>query len=318
MNLIPEDAAVEQLRSGRLVVVPTETVYGLAANAFDAKAVARIFEVKNRPTFNPLIVHVATVEQLRPLTQSVSPMAFALAKRFWPGPLTLVLRKSDRIPEMVTAGGPLVAVRVPSHPVMQSILRAVDFPLAAPSANPSQGLSPTLPEHIAESILNAGIDVVDGGPCAHGVESTIVDLTERHPVCLRLGAIPLEEIEKVTGPLNVATDVASPRAPGMQKRHYAPTVPLKLVEATATWPLTASQLSPHAALLSPFAKDPQGFSVVEILSRQNNLVEAAANLFPALHRLQQARPSCIYAVLAPEEGLGRAINDRLRRAAAQD
>jgi L-threonylcarbamoyladenylate synthase len=313
--------AAEALRRGELVGMPTETVYGLAGNAVDTAALARIFEVKRRPFFDPLIVHVAERADLDDLCE-VSPEAEILMGAFWPGPLTLVLAKKGSVPDLATSGLPSVAVRMPAHPVARALLRAAGLALAAPSANPFGGLSPTRAEHVATA-FESGIDcILDGGPCEIGVESTVVGWEDGEPCLLRAGGVSLEALQQALGKkfraAQAITEASQAQtSPGALPWHYAPRTPLRLLES-----LDAREdiIAPTAGLLwfGPEAPTglPQGFASVENLSAQGNLPEAAANLFAALHRLDASGLNVIYAVLVPESGLGRAINDRLRKAAA--
>ncbi len=318
-NVVPasEEAilrAVGLLREGRVVGLPTETVYGLAADGLNPLALARIFEVKQRPLFDPLILHFADAEAAFLLAEHVPEMARRLAARFWPGPLTLVLPKKEIVPDLATSGLPNVALRVPAHPVAQALLRAFGGPLAAPSANRFGRISPTDAHAVHLELGDAVPLILDGGPCAVGLESTVIDLSGEHPLLLRAGGIPLEEIEAITGPLQRATPVDDhPLAPGQLKHHYAPRKPLRLVNHADKIP---SQ--PDIGWLA-FGSKVQSSSfagVMENLSPTNNLREAAANLFRALRTLDDhLRVSAIYAIPLPAHDLGLAINERLERAA---
>lgn len=308
--------AAEALQKGGLVGMPTETVYGLAGNARDPAALARIFEVKRRPFFDPLIVHVAERAELDDLCE-VSPEAETLMRVFWPGPLTLVLAKKSTVPDLATSGLPSVAVRMPAHPVARALLRASGLALAAPSANPFGALSPTRPEHVA-SAFETGIDcVLDGGPCSVGVESTVLGWEDGEPRLLRAGGVPLEALQQALGKtIRAGEDApglpkAAQASPGSLPWHYAPRTPLRLV-APGALPKT------RAAGLLCFgeAGNSREYARVENLSPTGNLVEAAANLFAALHRLDSSGLEILHAALVPDSGLGRAINDRLRKAAA--
>jgi L-threonylcarbamoyladenylate synthase len=314
------------LRAGGLVAIPTETVYGLAANALDPRAVAKIFAAKDRPLFDPLIVHLADETWWPRVVAEFPPLARRLAGRFWPGPLTLVLPKSDAIPDLVTAGLPTVGIRVPDHPLTQALLRLVDLPLAAPSANPFGRLSPTTAGHVRRQLGDRVDLILDGGPCRVGVESTIVQLTDGEPTLLRPGGVSLEAIEALIGPVRRPdrSPQDKPAAPGMLDSHYAPRTKLRIVEAIPPVPP-----SPRTGLLVltgeiPLSGDARssgggigssGFAELEVLSPASDLVEAASNFFQALHRLDQAGLDLILAVPFPDEGLGRALNDRLERAA---
>lgn len=304
--------AARRIKESGVVAFPTETVYGLGANAFDAQAVARIFEIKQRPHFDPLIVHVCSADQLELVTNGVSPMAKALIDEFWPGPLTLILPKSRQVPDLVTSGLPTVAVRMPRHPLALELIRRAGVPLAAPSANPFGSTSPTTAQHVLDQLGGKADLVLDGGPCSVGVESTIVSLAGEQPVLLRTGGVALEDIEHVTGPLKRAAHSSDrPAAPGQLSRHYAPKTPLVLREHILSAP--GSGRTGLLTLRPP--ENPQGFVVIEMLSEDGDLREAAANLFAAMHRLDKAGLDLILAQRLPDSGLGCAINDRLQRAA---
>mgnify|MGYP000123796944 CR=1 FL=1 len=307
--------AARLLRAGRLVAFPTETVYGLGADAFNALAVARIFEVKNRPTFDPIIVHIADTAQLTELVREVPDTGRRLIEKFWPGPLTLVLPKTEKVPDIVTAGLPTVAVRMPAHPVALALIRAADCPVAAPSANPFGYLSPTTAEHVVAQLDDKVDLILDGGACPVGVESTVLDLTAGVPTVLRPGGLAVEDIEQVIGPVRVATAPSDrPKSPGQLPRHYSPRTPL-VIFADGRYPDPAGRRAGLLLLARP-SQRPAGFAAVEWLSEAGDLREAAANLFAALHRLDRAGLDIIYAQAVPEVGLGRAIMDRLRKAAA--
>ncbi len=324
-SLISTDVAraAELLREGRLVAFATETVYGLGANALDERAVARVFEAKNRPHFDPLIVHFADQQWLDRLVTSVPNAAWQLADEFWPGPLTLVLPKSEIVPDLVTSGLPSAAVRMPSHPLALGLLRAVDLPIAAPSANPFGQISPTSAEHVAET-LGDGVDLIlDGGACSVGVESTVVGFDDGTTCILRHGGLTQEEIERVVGPIQSRQNSASGPAesPGILPQHYAPRTPLGMFERSdlsADSPLRQSLTEERTGLLL-LEPDPDthGFDSVEVLTSDGNLRDAAAAFFAALRRLDAAGIEQILALPFPDEGLGRALNDRLRRACHQ-
>ncbi|MEQ8701643.1 MAG: L-threonylcarbamoyladenylate synthase [Bauldia litoralis] len=308
------DAAIARagslLRAGRLVAFPTETVYGLGADATDDRAVASIFAAKGRPRFNPLIVH-APDRATHEVNAVFDRRARAVADRFWPGALTLVLpRRADAgLSLLVSAGLETVAVRVPDHPVARALMAAAARPIAAPSANRSGAVSPTTAAHVAASLGTAVDLILDGGACPGGLESTVLDLTGATPRILRPGLVPRGEIEAEVGPVGVSTTGDPVAAPGMLESHYAPDRPVRL---NATAPA-----GPGEALLAFGAPVPAGFARVENLSASGELVEAAANLFRLLHALDDPAVSAIAVMPIPEEGLGEAINDRLRRAAAE-
>lgn len=306
--------AAEILRRGGIVAFPTETVYGLGADALSPAACARVFAVKRRPRFDPLIVHIAGVDALAQLSSSVDDRARRLAAAFWPGPLTLVLPKTDAVPDIVCAGLPTVAVRVPAHPVARALIVAAGRPVAAPSANPFGYISPTLAAHVDEQIGSEVDLILDGGPCEMGVESTIVDLSGERALLLRPGATETERIEAVIGALERPSASEAPRAPGQLAGHYAPRTPIVLLAGRAT-----AATAPRLGLLAFGLLEPEtarSYAAVEILSASGDLREAAANLFAAMHRLDRLGLDAIHAEPVPPEGLGLAILDRLGRAAA--
>jgi L-threonylcarbamoyladenylate synthase len=395
------DRAGRLLANGQLVAFPTETVYGLGANALDETAVAGIFQAKGRPSFDPLIVHCSGPEQALALAASVPPAARQLAAAFWPGPMTLVLEKFPAtgfsvqvsrsgsapeptaadpsragqqphrpenqkketaneqqetgnekrpIPDLVTAGLPTVALRVPGHPVARAMIEAAGVPIAAPSANRFGGISPTRAEHVAGELGQAVAMILDGGPCEAGVESTVIAVSQDQPPrVLRLGGLTVEQIEQAVGPVTVQTSSSqpgqdeadgaapgnrreptpphndnaqpSPQAPGMLDRHYAPTTPLRIIADLTAEKLVNIAKNQRVAVLL-FADRPELFEAIadyaeawETLSPAGDLQEAAANLFAAMRRLDGAGVELILAEPAPDRGLGRAINDRLHRAA---
>jgi L-threonylcarbamoyladenylate synthase len=306
--------AAAALLAGRLVVVPTETVYGLAANALDPLAVARIFAAKGRPSDNPVIVHVADAEAAHRLTGEWPDGAHQLARRFWPGPLTMVLPRSPAVPDIVSNGLPTVAVRVPDHPVAAALLRASGVPIAAPSANVSGRPSPTLVEHAIHDLGDAVDIYLDGGPCEVGVESTIVGWAEGHHLVFREGGIPIERIEPVFGRLGHARPASRPVAPGMKYRHYAPRAPLVLVtpgEVERTW----RSAGPTAVALVSEESGLRGLRVTVVGSRTDD-ARWARDLFALLRAADATSPSAIVVEAIPERGLGRAVMERLRKAAA--
>lgn len=312
-NVVPATAEAileggELLQRGQLVAFPTETVYGLGGDATDDKAVAAIFEAKGRPAFNPLIVHTASRKAAEAVAQ-FDDRARAVAARHWPGPLTLVLPRARDCTVSLLAGAGLetIAVRVPGHPIAHALLNAVGRPVAAPSANRSGAVSPTHAEHVAAELGDAVSLILDGGPCPVGIESTVLDLSGEAPCLLRPGAVTAEAIEAEIGALQVEDGTHGVRAPGQIASHYAPKAPLRL---------GCADPRPGEALLAFGAQVPGGFETVLNLSETGDLREAAANLFAHLHALDEAEVNGIAAMPIPEEGLGRAINDRLRRAAA--
>jgi len=316
--------AAERLRKGEPVAFPTETVYGLGANALDPVAVARVFEVKGRPAFDPLIVHVATPETLADLVgaeDAADPRVAALQRSFWPGPLTLVLRKRAVIPGIVTAGLDTVAVRMPDHPVALALIRAAGVPVAAPSANPFGRVSPTRATHVARQLGDRVGLILDGGPCRVGVESTVVLLAEGRAALLRPGGLSLEAIEAEIGPLEVPSEGdARSLSPGRGGSHYAPRPPILLaaphepVRAGRHERLGLLAASEAGRTLAQRLGGP--FTAIEVLAPDGDPILSAANLFDALHRLDEAGVDRIVAQPVTESGLGRAVMDRLRRAAA--
>ncbi len=298
----------EKLREGGIVAFPTESVYGLGAIAWDAAAVARVFEAKRRPSFDPLIVHVLDRRMLAQVAAEVPPAAEALIERFWPGPLTIVVRKSAAIPGIVTAGLESVAVRMPSHPVARALLESAKAPIAAPSANPFGYLSPTRAEHVVRALGDAVDLVLDGGPATWGIESTIVAF-DPQPALLRPGAIAAEEIEAVIGPLQRGPSPDLPAAPGQLPRHYSPRTPIRVARLAG---VEAEERVRAGALA--FREPAGGYAAVRVLSPGGDMREAAARLFDALHELDAMGLECIYAEPVEERGLGVAIADRLRRA----
>ena len=311
------EPAVDWLLRGACVAIPTETVYGLAANALDPAAVVKIFEVKNRPAFDPLIVHVPDLEATARYAEAFPAALRALAERFWPGPLTLLLPKRALIPDLVTSGLPRVALRMPAHPLALRLLRSLPFPLAAPSANPFGYISPTTAQHVYDQLQGKIPYILDGGPCTIGVESTIVGFEDGRPVVYRLGGLALEDIEAVAGPVVVALNQSSnPAAPGMLKTHYAPRKLLILGNIGEN----IARFGDRKTGLLWFQNPGGGFDSKRqtILSETGNLAEAAQNLFAALRMLDESDVDLILAEPCPETGLGRAINDRLRRAAVRD
>ncbi|MGH7047861.1 MAG: L-threonylcarbamoyladenylate synthase [Stellaceae bacterium] len=299
--------AAELLRAGELVALPTETVYGLGADATNERAVAAIFAAKGRPRFNPLIVHVPGLTAAAAVAELDS-RARNLAASFWPGPLTIVLprRAQSGLSLLASAGLDTVAVRVPAHPVALAVLEAVGRPIAAPSANRSGRVSPTEAAHVVAELGDRVGLILDGGACPVGVESTVLDLSGAAPVLLRPGGVTLEQLRVVVGPITTVT--AGPlRSPGLLASHYAPGLPLRL---------DAYEVRPDEALLAFGSDAPPGGGAVEWLSRSGDLTEAAANLFAMLRRLDRPDFTGIAVMPVPDHGLGRAINDRLRRAAA--
>ena len=310
--------ASQLLRDGKLVGIPTETVYGLAGNALNPDAVTAIFEVKRRPSFDPLIVHVGNLEQVRRYTRFFPEELTALADAFWPGPLTILLPKVDEIPDLVTSGLDTVAVRIPGHALTRELLLNLDFPLAAPSANPFGYISPTRASHVQDQLGDAIPYILDGGDCAVGLESTIVGVEDGQVIVYRLGGIPVSAIEQIVGQVLILPQSSSnPKSPGMLKSHYAPKTPVMLGELdtlVAEFNLKGESFG-ILSFRKTFPDVPEERQVV--LSPSGDLGEAARNLFSGMRLLDKADVSVILAEELPEKDLGKAINDRLRRAAAK-
>ncbi|MFN8344346.1 MAG: L-threonylcarbamoyladenylate synthase [Spirosomataceae bacterium] len=309
--------AKQLLQSGQVVGIPTETVYGLAGNAFDDDAVLKIFTVKNRPQFDPLIVHTDSLHKLSAFIADFPEKARKLADAFWPGPLTLLLPKSDMISDLVTSGLSSVAVRLPNHPLTLELLSALDFPLAAPSANPFGYISPTSAGHVDQQLGKKIPYILDGGESRVGIESTIVGFEGDEAIVYRQGGTSVESLEKVIGPVRVMThSTSNPKAPGMLKSHYSPRKPLFI--------------SNFDTLLTHYSKEKIGYLSFQklfdalpadnqrILSPSGGYAEAAKHLFSYLRQLDSLPLDVIFAELLPEKDLGRAINDRIRRAAVRD
>jgi L-threonylcarbamoyladenylate synthase len=301
------------LSRGELVAIPTETVYGLAANALDPVAVARIFTVKNRPDFDPLIVHVADMDAVDQYVDFIPLKARRLASLNWPGPLTLVLKKKPNIPDIVTAGMDTVGIRCPDHVLSRQLLKELPFPLAAPSANPFGYVSPTRAEHVNDQLGDKIQYILDGGPCTVGIESTIIGFETDTPIVYRLGGLGLEKIESLIGKVELNLNSSSnPKAPGQLTSHYAPRKKIivgNLEELLQKYPA-------HCSGILSFSTDfhsPLQF----ILSPAGNLEEAAKNLFSALRKFDKMDVDVVLAERVPDIGVGRAINDRLRRAATE-
>jgi L-threonylcarbamoyladenylate synthase len=309
------DHCAQLLRKGEVIGVPTETVYGLAGNALVESSVRKIFEVKGRPLIDPLIVHFHSIKEAEAHVV-FNQLARDLAARFWPGALTLVLPKKATIPNLVTAGLSSVAVRVPGHPIFRSLLERLDFPLAAPSANPFGYVSPTLAEHVAATLGKRIVAVIDGGACEHGVESTIVDLRDpAAPKILRPGPISAQELGiQVVEIKKEATDEKAQAAPGMLTQHYSPNTPITLF----THGEHPARVSDSEAVLYNAKPATNDVSTNTFwLSENSDLVEIAHNLFMLIQKLDHANYTALHVERAAEQGIGVAINDRLTRAAAK-
>lgn len=313
--------AAQTLRRGGLVAFPTETVYGLGAHALDPDAVARIYAAKGRPGYNPLIVHLANADAARALTSAWPAEADALAAAFWPGPLTLVLPKDDRVPDAVTAGLPSVALRVPAHPVAHALLRAAGIPVAAPSANRSTEVSPTTAQHVARS-LGGRVDViVDGGPCPVGIESTVLSLAGPVPTLLRPGTISVDDLRPVIGevalPSTAPEATAARPSPGMMDRHYAPRAELRLfVEGKTEAEMMRQLLGSTAVLvLQANARDAAVLPGATIIQMPADPAAYAARLYSLLHELDDRGFRRIWVQQPPDAPAWAGVRDRLRRAA---
>jgi len=307
--------AKQLLENGQLVAIPTETVYGLAANALNEKAVLSIFETKQRPSFDPLIVHVAGMDEVEKYAFWHNDKLKKLAHNFWPGPFTLLLPKKDIIPDIVTSGLSQVAIRVPNHEITLDLLKNISFPLAAPSANPFGYISPTTAQHVNQQLGDKIEYILDGGPCAVGLESTIIGVEDDKVCVYRLGGLALEEIEQLIGKVELQLNQSSnPVAPGQLKSHYAPRKPL-LIGVLKN--LMLQHQNKMIGVLTFGKKEVHNKNVLEFnLSPSENMNEAALNLFKMMRLADESEAQIILTEYLPEEGLGRAINDRLKRAAS--
>ena len=311
--------AIKLLETNEVIGLPTETVYGLAGNAFSTEAVTKIFEVKNRPTFDPLIVHTSSIERISDFVREIPVKAKLLAERFMPGPLTLLLPKKENISDLVTSGLETVAVRIPNHPLALELLRNLDFPLAAPSANPFGYISPTSAQHVDNQLGTKIKYILNGGECAVGIESSIIGFNGDEIVVYRKGGLAIEDIESVVGKVQIQEYSSSnPQAPGMLKSHYAPRTKLIILNSKPEYRPFRLHNSKTAFL---GFKDFQPNIPREnqlILSPTGDFREAAKNLFAYMRALDARGFDIIYAEFLPEMDLGRAINDRIRRAATQE
>lgn len=301
--------AKQLLETGKLVAIPTETVYGLAANALDKEAVLSIYKTKNRPSFDPLIVHIGSTKWLSKLTTEVPSSALDLITSFWPGPLTVILPKSNLVPDLVTSGLPFVGIRMPRHPVTLELLQSLDFPLAAPSANPFSYVSPTTAQHVADQLGNKIEYILDGGPCIVGLESTIVSFEEPdHPKILRFGGIDQVAIQEVIGPVSVSiSNNSNPSAPGQLDKHYATGKPTHLVNK----PYELLQFNQDTVFTIGYGEGLFDYN----LSPTQNLDEMAQQLFTALRLADASAQPEVAIAKVPDMGIGQAINDRMTRAA---
>ncbi len=303
------------LESGELVGIPTETVYGLAGNAFDVNAVLKIFEVKERPIFDPLIVHVPDIEMVMKCVVDIPALAADLIASFWPGPLTIIFKKKNCIPDLVTSGLDTVGMRMPLHPLTLELLQDLQFPLAAPSANPFGYISPTSAQHVIDQLGNKIPYILDGGNCSIGLESTIIEIKEKTCFVYRLGGLTLEDLKKVANKVELRINSSSnPKAPGMLKNHYAPTKPFYIADINE---VSFKYPDKKIAYLFFTKSNTAYFQNVEsiALSTNQNLKEAAHSIFSLMRMLDGRNDiDIIVAETVPEIGIGRAINDRMRRA----
>ena len=308
--------AARLLKKGEVVAIPTETVYGLAGNAFEPKALAKIFAAKERPTFDPLIVHIADIAQLTDIAKDIPDSAYKLAEAYWPGPMTIILPKKDCIPDLCTSALPSVAVRFPSHPIAQAIIRESGLPLAAPSANLFKHVSPTTAEHVAAQLADRIAGIVDGGPCSVGVESSIISLAGEKPTVLRPGAITPEMFAKVLGDVAIKESTSKPGqpmlAPGQCDTHYRPQVPLYYGEVPAGYTL------PEHTVRIAFGTQTGPIHATVNLSATGDMVEATSKLYAFMHDLDKSEYDLILVDPIPNTGVGMALNDRLKRASIKN
>jgi len=303
--------AASLIKAGEIVAIPTETVYGLAANALNETAVAKIFSAKQRPSFDPLIIHLPTLDEVHQYVKAIPDQLLSIMNDHMPGPLTILLEKKDIIPDITTAGLNRVAVRIPQHPIAQSLLTKLSFPLAAPSANPFGYISPTTAQHVSDQLGDQVSYILDGGPCEVGLESTIIGVEVGRPTVFRKGGLSIDIVREYLPDVVVKDhSTSNPSAPGMLKSHYAPSVPLKIVESFT--------LDKHRVGYITFGEDLRisDDSTYYNLSSNKNFQEAAQNLFRVMRLLDQQDLTELQVKLLPEIDLGIAINDRLRRAAA--
>lgn len=303
--------AARLLKEGEVVAIPTETVYGLAGNAFEPKALAKIFAAKERPTFDPLIVHIADIAQLTDIAKDIPDAAYKLASAYWPGPMTMILPKKDCIPDLCTSGLPSVAMRFPSHPVAQAIIKESGLPLAAPSANLFKHVSPTTAEHVAAQLADRIAGIVDGGACSVGVESSIISLVGE-PTVLRPGAVTPEMFAKILGEVKVKESTSKPgqamAAPGQCDTHYKPQVPLYFGKVPEGFTLPA-----HTVRIA-FGNQEGPIPATVNLSKTGDMTEATAKLYAYMHDLDLPEYDLILVDPIPNTGVGMALNDRLKRA----
>ena len=307
--------AARLLKEGEVVAIPTETVYGLAGNAFEPKALAKIFAAKERPTFDPLIVHIADIAQLTDIAKDIPDSAYKLAEAYWPGPMTIILPKKDCIPDLCTSALPSVAVRFPSHPIAQAIIKESGLPLAAPSANLFKHVSPTTAEHVAAQLADRIAGIVDGGPCSVGVESSIISLAGE-PTVMRPGAITPEMFKAILGEVKIKESTSKPGqpmlAPGQCDTHYRPQVPLYYGEVPAGYTL------PEHTVRIAFGTQTGPIPATVNLSATGDMVEATSKLYAFMHDLDKSEYDLILVDPIPNTGVGMALNDRLKRASIKN
>ncbi|MFT5715682.1 MAG: L-threonylcarbamoyladenylate synthase [Flavobacterium sp.] len=316
MTIISSDIskAIEILNNEDVIAIPTETVYGLAGNIYSEKAIRKIFQVKQRPFFNPLIVHIESIDKIDEVVSEFPPKAQKLAEAFWPGSLTLILPKKSNIPDVITAGKDTVGVRVPNHPITLSLLKQLSFPLAAPSANPFNRISPTSSLHVEGYFKSSISMVLEGGECKNGIESTIIGFENNDALLYRLGSISIEEIEKVIGKIQVKNkSETTPTAPGMLAKHYAPRTKTYLVTDVEKF-IRGFENKRIGILRFKDQMNASSIEHLEVLSKSGDLKEAASKLYNTLHKLDSLNLDMIVAERFPDFGLGKSINDRLERA----
>ena len=310
--------AKKELVKNKLIAIPTETVYGLAGNAYNETALIQIFKLKNRPFYNPLIVHIKSASCINDVAIDIPKSAMILAEKFWPGSLTLILKKQPHISDLITAGKDTVAVRVPNHPLALALLDKLDFPLAAPSANPFGSISPTNADHVFNYFGEKLEVILDGGECEKGLESTIIGFENEQPILYRHGSISVEEIEKITGKISAITNSEkTPNAPGMLSRHYAPNTDTYLTNNVIELIKFFNGKKIGILVFKNHIHDKAIFHK-EILSKSGDLNEAAKNLYAAMHRLDKNNLDVIIAERLPDVGLGKTINDKLERATKKE
>jgi L-threonylcarbamoyladenylate synthase len=310
--------AAAALRNNQIIGLPTETVYGLAGNIYSEAAILEIYRIKQRPLYNPLIVHIKHADELQKIAKEIPEAAYVLAKAFWPGALTLLLKKQASIPDVVTAGKDTVAVRMPNHPMALALLQSIDFPVAAPSANPFGKISPTKAQHVEDYFGDTIGLVLDGGICCTGVESTIVGFDGNKTIVYRLGGVRLEDIQHILPSVTVMnTNNENPQAPGMLSKHYSPTTPLVFTNDVAVQLRLYASKKIGLLLFDKEIRDEGNLYTQKVLSPKSNLQEAAANLYEALHAFDKLDLDIIIAEQFPEQGFGMVINDKLRRASAK-